>query len=130
VVGQTAVLTAYVIADSIVIAGEINGEVTAERIEMLSSARVRANVTTRVLVMHEGAVFEGHCSMLLDRPSAEEVAQQTIEQHKIEQREPASASISFFIAMRQRIGLRALGYDDVAIDKMKPAEAHKLLGLT
>ncbi len=64
VVGQTAVLTAQMTAESVIVAGEINGEVTASaRIEMLPSARVRGNLTTPALVMRE-------VSLRCGRPSA------------------------------------------------------------
>jgi hypothetical protein len=39
------------------------------------------------------------------------------------------AQISFFITKSQKIRLRERGYSDDAVAKMKPAEAHQILGL-
>jgi hypothetical protein len=39
------------------------------------------------------------------------------------------AQVSFFITQAQKAQLRAKGYSDTQIAQMKPAEAHKILGL-
>jgi cytoskeletal protein CcmA (bactofilin family) len=63
-IGETAVVTAQVRAASIVVAGKVNGDLSASsRIEIRPSAKVLGNLTVPVLVVHEGALFEGHCSM-------------------------------------------------------------------
>ncbi len=64
VIGEGAVVTAQITAASIVVAGIVKGEVTAsQRIEIRPSARVMGNVISPVLVVHEGAAFEGHCAV-------------------------------------------------------------------
>lgn len=63
-IGESAVVTAQIRAASIVVAGKISGDITAaQRIEIRPSAKVIGNLTAPVLVVHEGAIFEGHCSM-------------------------------------------------------------------
>ncbi|MGH7837780.1 MAG: bactofilin family protein [Candidatus Binataceae bacterium] len=63
-IGEGAVVTAQIRAASIVVAGKISGDVSAtSRIEIRPSAKVIGNLTAPVLVVHEGATFEGHCSM-------------------------------------------------------------------
>ena len=63
-IGESAVVTAQIRAASIVIAGKISGDIMAvQRIEIRPSAKVIGNLTAPVLVVHEGAIFEGHCSM-------------------------------------------------------------------
>ena len=55
--------------------GVVNGDITAaERIELGRSAQVRGNIQTPVLVIEQGAVFEGGCRMTTTR--AEEVKPQ------------------------------------------------------
>jgi len=50
-----------------VVAGKVSGDITAtSRIEIRPSAKVVGNLTAPVLVVHEGATFEGHCSMAPD----------------------------------------------------------------
>lgn len=67
VIGESAVITAQIKAASIVVAGKVNGDITAtQRIEIRPAGRVVGNLTAPVLVVHEGALFEGHCSMQAD----------------------------------------------------------------
>jgi len=63
-IGESAVVTAQVRAAAIVVAGKVSGDISAtSRIEIRPSAKVIGNLTAPVLVVHEGATFEGHCSM-------------------------------------------------------------------
>jgi cytoskeletal protein CcmA (bactofilin family) len=63
-IGESAEATAQIRADSIVVSGRVKGDITAtQRIELRATATVIGNITSPKLVVHEGAVFEGHCSM-------------------------------------------------------------------
>jgi len=63
-IGESAVVTAQIRAASIVVAGKVSGDITAvSRIEIRPSAKVVGNLAAPILVVHEGATFEGHCSM-------------------------------------------------------------------
>jgi cytoskeletal protein CcmA (bactofilin family) len=63
-VGEGALVNAKVAGTTIVIEGQVTGDVTAKtRLELRSSARVNGNVSAPSLVMHEGAVLNGQCSM-------------------------------------------------------------------
>jgi cytoskeletal protein CcmA (bactofilin family) len=64
VIGEGAIVTAQLKAASLVIAGKISGDILAsKRIEIRPTAKVFGNLTTPVLVVHDGALFEGHCTM-------------------------------------------------------------------
>jgi len=64
VIGEGAVITAQVKAASVVIAGKVSGDIIAgKRVEIRPTAKVFGNLTTPVLVVHDGALFEGHCAM-------------------------------------------------------------------
>jgi cytoskeletal protein CcmA (bactofilin family) len=64
VIGESAVVTAQIKANAITVAGKVSGDITAtQRLEIRPSARVIGNLTSPVLIVHEGAMFEGHCSM-------------------------------------------------------------------
>ncbi len=64
IVGETAVVTAQIKAGTIIVKGRINGDVIAsKRVELQAPAKLVGNITTPSLVIHEGVVFEGHCSM-------------------------------------------------------------------
>jgi len=64
IVGDTAVVNAEVDVDSIIISGEVNGNVTGRsRIEIKRPGVVRGNLCTPSLVIEEGVIFEGSCKM-------------------------------------------------------------------
>jgi len=64
IVGDKAVINAQVSGGTIIIKGKINGDVVArKRIELQAPARLVGNITTPSLVIHEGVIFEGNCSM-------------------------------------------------------------------
>jgi len=61
-IGLSARVNARITAPEIVIAGEVDGEAEASgRIELLATARVRAILETRNLILAEGSFFEGQC---------------------------------------------------------------------
>ena len=63
-IGESAVVTAQIKAASVIVAGKVSGDITArQRIEIRPSAKVLGNLTAPILVVHEGALFEGHCAM-------------------------------------------------------------------
>jgi|SRR5712672_2948348 len=63
-IGESAVVTAQIRADSIVVCGKVKGEITAtQKIEIHPTAKIVGNITTPKLIIHEGAIFEGQCSM-------------------------------------------------------------------
>ena len=67
VVGESAVITAQIKAAAVIIAGKVSGDINASRrIEIRPSAKVIGNLTTPVLVIQEGALFEGHCTMQVE----------------------------------------------------------------
>jgi cytoskeletal protein CcmA (bactofilin family) len=75
-IGESAVVTAQIRAAAIIVAGKVSGDITAsKRIEIRPSAKVIGNLTAPVLVVHEGALFEGHCSM---QPEASQGAKVTV----------------------------------------------------
>lgn len=64
VIGETADVNAEIDVDAIFISGKVQGKVRArERVELHRTARVDAELHTKILVVEEGAQFEGHCSM-------------------------------------------------------------------
>jgi cytoskeletal protein CcmA (bactofilin family) len=64
VIGETAIVTAQIKAASVVVGGKVSGDIVAsQKIEVRASAKVAGNLTAPLLVIQEGALFEGHCSM-------------------------------------------------------------------
>ena len=63
-IGESAVATAQIRAKSIVVCGRVKGEITAtERIEIRSTANIIGNITAPKLIVQDGAIFQGQCSM-------------------------------------------------------------------
>lgn len=76
IVGQQgAVQSPVIYAKSAVIAGTINGDIVAQdRITLKSTAKLFGNITTKVLVIEAGAIFNGRSTMediLTDYSSSE-----------------------------------------------------------
>ena len=64
VIGEDAVIHADIFVRSATINGEIKGKGRAtERIELHPPARVYGDLTTPVVVIHEGVIFEGNCAI-------------------------------------------------------------------
>ena len=64
VIGETATVKASIRAGMIVISGTVQGNITAEKkVELHSSARLYGNISTPLLSIAEGVVFEGNCTM-------------------------------------------------------------------
>ena len=63
-IGESAVVTAPIMATSIIVAGNVKGDIIGtRRIELRPSAKVSGRLIAPDLVVHKGAMFEGHCAM-------------------------------------------------------------------
>ena len=72
IVGNNGQLDANVTVGVAQVNGTINGDVVAtEKIQLGRTARVVGNITTPKLVIEDGAVFEGGCTMLKAREAQE-----------------------------------------------------------
>ncbi|PIR21292.1 MAG: hypothetical protein COV45_00675 [Deltaproteobacteria bacterium CG11_big_fil_rev_8_21_14_0_20_47_16] len=70
VVGPEARINAKVSVGSLVVHGQLQGEVEAKnRIEMHAPAKIRANITTPNLSIEEGVLFLGQCHMEPESPA-------------------------------------------------------------
>jgi cytoskeletal protein CcmA (bactofilin family) len=71
IIGERGVVNASVRAGTLVVNGELVGDVHAtERVELAGKARVFGDLESPVVVLAEGVMFEGHCRM--PRPGARE----------------------------------------------------------
>ncbi len=63
-IGQQAKVEANIQAAQVVISGEVVGDVLAgERLEIRAPGRLKGNISSPLVVMDEGVLFEGHCTM-------------------------------------------------------------------
>ncbi len=64
VVGKTGVVKGEIFAHNAVIGGKVLGNITADdKIELQSGSTLEGDIKTARLVIDEGVVFEGSCSM-------------------------------------------------------------------
>jgi cytoskeletal protein CcmA (bactofilin family) len=64
IIGEGAEVTAQIHANTVVVQGHVTGDITArKRVELKAPATLVGNISTPTLVIHEGVVFEGHCTM-------------------------------------------------------------------
>lgn len=63
-VGEEAEIRAKISAEAVVIRGKVEGDVAAkQKVELEAPARLLGNIAAPRLVVAEGVVFDGHCSM-------------------------------------------------------------------
>ncbi len=63
-IGESAEVKAKITAQLVVIHGKVEGNVSAkEKIELIAPARLIGNIDTPRLIINEGVVFDGDCSM-------------------------------------------------------------------
>lgn len=64
IIGESAVVNAQISGSTIILKGKVTGDITArKRLEIRAPGKLFGNVTTPSLVIQEGVIFEGHCSM-------------------------------------------------------------------
>lgn len=63
-IGETALVNAQINGTTIIVQGKVTGDLTAsKKLEIRAPGRLYGNVTTPSLIIEEGVLFEGHCSM-------------------------------------------------------------------
>ena len=64
VIGESAVVKATIHGATVVVHGTVTGDIRAtSRLEIRKPAKVKGNISSAVLVIEEGASFEGKCAM-------------------------------------------------------------------
>ncbi len=64
-IGQGAVVKANVKAGTVVVGGEVTGNIAAyNKLEMLGTGKVYGNIKTAKLQIADGVVFDGNCEMI------------------------------------------------------------------
>ncbi len=64
IIGETATVEADLNVDTLILSGELKGTVEAKsRVEIHAPGKFYGNINSPVLVIDEGVIFEGNCSM-------------------------------------------------------------------
>ncbi|SRR6266851_2377305 len=62
--GESAIINGQIEGASIVVQGRVTGDITARnRLEIRPPAKVFGKITTPSLVIHDGAIYDGQCTM-------------------------------------------------------------------
>ena len=74
-IGNTASVEANITGDNIVIAGNVKGDIAANKmLVLMPTAVLKGNISTPKLNIVEGAVFQGNCQMMEGLLNIDEVA--------------------------------------------------------
>lgn len=72
IIGATGRVDANIAVAAAIVSGTVNGDIIAgERLELGRTARVVGNIQTPRLVIEDGAVFEGNCTMMKSKEALE-----------------------------------------------------------
>lgn len=85
VIGETAVVEAEIWVDTVIISGQITGNINARnRVQLHAPAKVFGNISTVHLVIDDGVFFEGQSQRFMqDEITIEgQVSQPALEKHK------------------------------------------------
>jgi cytoskeletal protein CcmA (bactofilin family) len=64
IIGEQAPIDGELDVDGAIVSGEVHGNITAKtRIELHAPAKLYGNLTTPVIVIQEGVIFDGNCQM-------------------------------------------------------------------
>ena len=67
IIGENGKVDADVFADTVVLSGEVNGNIVAKtKLEITTNGKLKGNIKTGSLVIAEGVLFEGKCQMITE----------------------------------------------------------------
>lgn len=96
-VGETAKITADIVAKNISIAGAVRGNVTGKKVQLLRTGRVWGDITATALSTEEGAFIDGKISMV-SRDDARPATEPTKPEDARIDQTPVSAEPDFLSA--------------------------------
>jgi len=64
IIGETGEVHAEITVNTLIVKGKLEGSITAKtRVEIHPPGKILGDIQTPVLVIEEGAIFDGHCRM-------------------------------------------------------------------
>ena len=66
-IGEGAHITGEIVADTVIIRGNVTGQVKARSVELAKTAHVIGDILHEDLAMETGAFLEGHCKRILKK---------------------------------------------------------------
>ncbi|MFN3871001.1 MAG: polymer-forming cytoskeletal protein [Aquificaceae bacterium] len=72
IVGEQGIIRGNINVKSVVVYGTVEGDISAESVEIKAKGRMKGNITTSELMVERGAIFNGECKMeVYERKGAE-----------------------------------------------------------
>ncbi len=69
IIGEEGMIKGNVNAENAFVAGAVEGNVTAaSQLHITTSARLMGDITVKSIIIDEGAIFAGNCSIITDHP--------------------------------------------------------------
>ena len=90
-VGKTGQVKGNITAETVVVDGEVSGEIVADKVEIGNTGKVYATITSAVFVIQEGGLFEGRKKIKIALIKEEENKGKK-EDKKIEEKPKADAN--------------------------------------
>lgn len=90
-VGKTGQVKGNITAETVVVNGEVSGEIVADKVEIGNTGKVYATITSAVFVIQEGGLFEGRKKIKIALIKEEENKGKK-EDKKIEEKPKADAN--------------------------------------
>lgn len=88
IIGETAVIDGVIKVNDITVFGKVFGSIEADKVEITETGVVTGKISTRILIVKEGSLFNGECVMkktpgptLHDEVAADFQTQTAIEEH-------------------------------------------------
>lgn len=95
IIGSTGRVDANISVAAAMVNGIINGDIIAsERVELGRTAKVAGNIQSPRLVIEDGAIFEGSCSMLKAKEAADHRLAEAQSKLQTNELEPIAAPVS------------------------------------
>ena len=88
IIGEEAIVTGEVYAETVVIRGKVSGSIRARQVQLTATARIEGDIVHAALSVESGAFFDGNCRHSSD-PLAEKGGPSAAAAPKMDNRPPA-----------------------------------------
>ena len=85
-VGKTGKVNGNITAETVVIDGEVSGEIIADKVEIGNTGKVYATITSAVFVIQEGGLFEGTKKIKVALIKEKEAKPKSFDKEKLEKK--------------------------------------------
>ena len=88
-IGKTGIVKGNVTAENVIVDGEVSGEIAATKVEIGSTGKAYATITSALFVIQEGGVFEGRKKMKIALIKEEQPKSKTEKDNDLKPKENA-----------------------------------------